>query len=223
MLVREWMTEDLIVVKEDTSMLKASKLLKEHDIRRLPVVNEEGRLVGIVSDRDIKDASPSKATTLEIHELHYLISEIKIRDIMTRDPLTVLSTDTVERAAQILEEKGYGSLPVVNSEDQLVGIITDHDIYKIYIEITGARYGGVQIALMFKDVPGALIPFLNLLHSYNANIVTLLSTECPDDMDCRRTYVHLRPMERNIENELIEKVKAEFNVQYWVREKLFEE
>ncbi len=222
MLVREWMTESVITVKTTTSMLEASKLLKEHNIRRLPVVDENGHVVGIVSDRDIKDASPSKATTLEIHELHYLVSEIKIADIMTKDITTILLTETVEKAAQILEEKGFGSLPVVNQDDVLVGIITDHDIYRIYVEITGTRYGGIQIAIILDDVPGALIPFLNLLHSFNANIVTLLSTECPDNEKCRKTYVHLRPLERNIENELIEAVKAEYKLQYWVREKLFE-
>ena len=92
MLIREWMTKDVITVTPDTSMLKASKLMKDHNIRRLPVLDGK-HVVGIVSDRDIRAASPSKATTLDMHELYYLLSEVKVKDIMTSDPVTVYDTD----------------------------------------------------------------------------------------------------------------------------------
>ncbi len=222
MLVREWMTEDVVTVTPNCSMLKASKLMKDNKFRRLPVINEKKEVVGIVSDRDIKDASPSKATTLAIHELHYLLSEIQIKDIMTHDPITVSYIDTVETATSILEKHGFGSLPVVNDKDEIVGIITDHDIFKIYVEVTGSRYGGIQIALSFKDSVGVLIPFLDLLHQHKASLVTLLSTECQDDDTCRRVYVHLQPMDRSAENKLIEEIREKFTLLYWVREKLFE-
>ncbi len=222
MLIREWMTEDVVTVSPTCSMLKASKLMKDNKIRRLPVINEKKEVVGIVSDRDIKDASPSKATTLAIHELHYLLSEIQIKDIMTADPITVLNTDTVESATYILEKNGFGSLPVVNEDDELVGIITDADIFKIYVAVTGSHYGGIQIALSFTEGVGILRPFLDLLHEHNASLVTLLSTECPEDRKARRVYVHLQPMDRSAENKLIEEIKEKFKLLYWVREKLFE-
>ena len=95
MLIREWMTKDVITVTPDTSMLKASKLMKDHNIRRLPVLDGK-HVVGIVSDRDIRAASPSKATTLDMHELYYLLSEVKVKDIMTSDPVTVYDTDAVD-------------------------------------------------------------------------------------------------------------------------------
>ena len=98
MLIREWMTKDVITVTPDTSMLKASKLMKDHNIRRLPVLDGK-HVVGIVSDRDIRAASPSKATTLDMHELYYLLSEVKVKDIMTSDPVTVYDTDAVDAAA----------------------------------------------------------------------------------------------------------------------------
>ena len=97
MLIREWMTKDVITVTPDTSMLKASKLMKDHNIRRLPVLDGK-HVVGIVSDRDIRAASPSKATTLDMHELYYLLSEVKVKDIMTSDPVTVYDTDAVDAA-----------------------------------------------------------------------------------------------------------------------------
>jgi acetoin utilization protein AcuB len=95
MLLKNWMTREIITVTPETSMMKASKILKDQNIHRLPVVEENGKLVGIVSDRDIKDASPSKATTLDVHELYYLLSEIKIKDIMTRNPHTINEEATV--------------------------------------------------------------------------------------------------------------------------------
>ena len=147
MLIREWMTKDVITVTPDTSMLKASKLMKDHNIRRLPVLDGK-RVAGIVSDRDIRAASPSKATTLDMHELYYLLSEVKVKDIMTSDPVTVYDTDAVDAAALIMENKGIGGLPVVDGSGELVGIITDHDIFRVLVDFCGASKGGLQLAFM---------------------------------------------------------------------------
>lgn len=119
MLIREWMTTAVISAKEDASMLKVSKLMKEHGIKRVPVVDDEMKLIGIVSDRDIKEASPSKATTLDIHELSYLLSELKIKDIMTKEPVSVSPMDTIEQVALIMLEKKLTGLPVVDWEKSL--------------------------------------------------------------------------------------------------------
>ena len=143
MLIREWMTKDVITVTPDTSMLKASKLMKDHNIRRLPVLDGK-HVVGIVSDRDIRAASPSKATTLDMHELYYLLSEVKVKDIMTSDPVTVYDTDAVDAAALLMENKGIGGLPVVDGSGELVGIITDHDIFRVLVDFCGASKGGHQ-------------------------------------------------------------------------------
>ena len=143
MLIREWMTKDVITVTPDTSMLKASKLMKDHNIRRLPVLDGK-RVVGIVSDRDIRAASPSKATTLDMHELYYLLSEVKVKDIMTSDPVTVYDTDAVDAAALLMENKGIGGLPVVDGSGELVGIITDHDIFRVLVDFCGASKGGLH-------------------------------------------------------------------------------
>ena len=96
MLVKEWMTQNVLTITADTSMMKASRLMKEKNVRRLPVIDEDNRVIGIVSDRDIKDASPSKATTLDMHELYYLLSELKVKDIMTKTPVCAKETDSVE-------------------------------------------------------------------------------------------------------------------------------
>src|SRR4030042_2347076 len=98
MLVKGWMTSDVMTIDEDTSMMKASQIMKENNIRRLPVMHK-GKLVGMVTDRDIKKASPSKATTLDIHELYYLLSELKVKDIMRKSLVSVGPEETVEKAA----------------------------------------------------------------------------------------------------------------------------
>ena len=115
--------------------------MKDHHIRRIPVVDENGQVVGIISDRDVRDASPSKATTLDMYEMHYLLAELKAKNIMTAKPITVKPTDTVEQAALIMLDNKVGGLPVVDDSGKLVGIISDHDVFKALVDITGARMG----------------------------------------------------------------------------------
>jgi len=104
MLVKEWMSKKLITVSENTSMMRALRAMKDHKIRRLPVVNNV-KLVGIITDRDLKEASPSKASTLDVHELYYLLSEIKIKDLMVKNPITVGPDESVEKAAAIMLDR----------------------------------------------------------------------------------------------------------------------
>ena len=108
MLVKDWMTKDPVTITDETSMMKAIHLMKERRFRRLPVIRE-GKLVGMVTDRDLKEASPSKATTLDVHELYYLLAELHIKEIMTQNPLAVSPDDTVEHAAQLMLEHTISS------------------------------------------------------------------------------------------------------------------
>ncbi|WP_035068490.1 CBS domain-containing protein [Nitratidesulfovibrio termitidis] len=218
MLIREWMTQDVITVTPDTSMMKASKILKENRIRRLPVVDAEGRLIGIVSDRDIKEASPSKATTLDMHELYYLLSEIKVKDIMTRDPFTVRADDTVETVALNMIEKRIGGLPVVDDAGKLVGIISDSDVFKVLITITGVRHGGVQFAFELENTPGTLKPIVDTLREHNARIISILTSMDDSSGPTRRVYIRILPMDRAEENRIIEAVKSRFTLMYWARD-----
>ncbi|HCG04409.1 MAG TPA: hypothetical protein DEV75_04940 [Desulfovibrio sp.] len=218
MLIREWMTQDVITVTPDTSMMKASKILKENRIRRLPVVDADGRLIGIVSDRDIKEASPSKATTLDMHELYYLLSEIKVKDIMTRDPFTVRADDTVETVALNMIEKRIGGLPVIDDAGKLVGIISDSDVFKVLITITGVRHGGVQFAFELENTPGTLKPIVDTLREHNARIISILTSMDDSTGPTRRVYIRILPMDRAEENRIIEAVKGRFPLMYWARD-----
>lgn len=222
MQIRDWMSTQVITATAETSMLKVSKMMKEYNIRRVPIVDAQRKVIGIVSDRDVKDASPSKATTLDMHELYYLLSEIKARDIMTPDPVTVNVSDTVERVAVLMLERSLGGLPVLNDDGTLAGIITDHDLFKVLVEITGVRYGGVQIAIDVEDVPGAMRPILDVLNNHHASLVSMLTSDSKQGPHLREVYLRIRPMERSEENRVVEALKQRFNVLYWVREKVHE-
>lgn len=222
MLIRDWMTTEVITATPETSMLKVSKMMKEYDIRRVPVVDSQNKVIGIVSDRDVKDASPSKATTLDMHELYYLLSEIKVRDIMTPDPVTVEVRDTVERVALLMQERSIGALPVVDDEGSLVGIITDHDVFKVLVQITGVRHGGLQVALDVEDLPGVMRPIFDLLREYDASLISMLSSDSKRGGNWREVFLRIRPMERAVENRLVEALHERFDLLYWVREKVHE-
>lgn len=220
MLIRHWMTKDVITITPETSMLKANKLMKEHDIRRLPVVDAHMRVVGIVSDRDIKSASPSQATTLDMHELYYLLSELKIKDIMTPNPICITPVDTVETAAMLMESKDIGGLPVTDEDNRLVGIITDHDVFKVLLNITGARQGGTQLAFNVQDKPGTMRPIFDALRAHHASIISILSSNDAEGNGMRHVFVRIRPMEKAEEEQMLEVLKKDFNLIYWAQRKV---
>jgi len=136
MLVKYWMSRNVVTIDANDSMQDAMKLLKEHDIRMLPVM-KNGKLVGIVTDRDLKRASASDATSLEIHELLYLVTKIKVKDIMTKDPITVPPDYTAEETAQVLLDGKISGAPVVDDGGQVVGTITQTDLFRVLISLTG--------------------------------------------------------------------------------------
>ena len=163
MLVKNWMTTNLITIDEEESMHTAIKLMKENRIRRLPVV-KKGKLAGIVTNLDINRESASRATSLAINELNYLIDKIKIKNIMTKKNLKTISpTDTIEEAALIMSEEKIGVLPVVE-DGKLLGIITESDLFKVLISMTGVRQGGIQFAFELQDKPGSIKEVADVLY-----------------------------------------------------------
>ena len=195
MPVQNWMTTDVVSVGPDTSLLKVGKLMKDHHIRRIPVVDDNGQVVGIISDRDVRDASPSKATTLDMYEMHYLLAELKAKNIMTAKPITVKPTDTVEQAALIMLDNKVGGLPVVDDNGKLVGIISDHDVFKALVDITGARMGGLQFAIELPDQPGTARPLFDLLRAHNARLLSVLTVSNADGN--RQLFIRVRDLENS--------------------------
>jgi acetoin utilization protein AcuB len=181
MNVAKRMKRNPVFVDEGDSMKKAMDLLKEHEIRHLPVLKDGERLVGILSERDIKQASPSPATALEIREIYYLLDKVKVKQIMTRRPYTVSSSAPIEEAALIIREKKIGCLPVVD-DGKLVGILTETDIIDAFIAGMGVNGPGYRIELVLQNRPGKLLELLKLLKDFEANVVSV-ATAAHDDPD----------------------------------------
>ncbi len=217
MLIKNKMTRDPITVLTETSMLQASKLMKENGIHRLPVVDAEGKLIGIVSDRDIKEAQPSKATALEVHELYYLLSELKIKNIMTSSPTYVTAEDTVERAAMIMLDKRVGGLPVVDANLKVVGIITDTDIFRVFVEISGVRSGGVQFGVEISSEPGSLKPVLDKLRDTGARVATIV-TNYEVEGPLRHVYIRILPMDAEQEATVRKALEDKYTILFWAKD-----
>ena len=222
MLVKAWMTTDVVTVHEDTPITKASIVMKERNIRSLPVVNKEGKLLGIVTDRHLKAALPSKATTLDIYELHYLISRIKVKDLMTRDPVFVRPDETVEFGAVLMLENKISSLPVINEEDSLIGIITQTDVFKVLINITGVYSGGIQFALSLEDRPGSIREVADLIRSHGGRLVSILSTCETAGHGRHNVYIRTRSLPEDKSRDLVRDLEKKFAVLYTARDFLEE-
>lgn len=131
-LIKDWMTRSVITVTPETTLPVAHKLMDEHKVRRLPVV-EDGRLLGIITRGDVRGAEPSQATSLSIWELNYLLANLQITEIMTKNPITVSSEATISDAAQLMMANKVSGLPVLDASGKIVGIITESDIFRLVV------------------------------------------------------------------------------------------
>jgi acetoin utilization protein AcuB len=166
------MTRDPVVVHDDTPIDEAMKVMRDNKVRRLPVLDKKGALAGIVSERDLLYASPSPATSLSIYELHYLLSKIKVASVMTEEVITVTEDTPLEEAARIMADNKIGGLPVV-SDGELGGIITETDLFKIFLELLGAREMGVRLTMLVPDEKGMLAKVTGKIAELGGNIVSL--------------------------------------------------
>jgi len=174
MYVKDWMTTDPVVVSPETPILQAQRIMRQRKIRRLPVV-KGSKLVGIVTYRDIIEASPSSATTLSIHELHYLLSKLTVGEIMAKELVVVSPNDTAEHAVLLGAEKGVGALPVVH-KGKLIGIATEADIVRAYLTMLGAKEDLIRITLKDVDVGrGTLREIAQVVEDAGAELVSIFS------------------------------------------------
>jgi acetoin utilization protein AcuB len=172
MLVGERMSKPVITIQKDLPIQDALALMKRESVRRLPVVDDRGRLIGMVSESDLLHASPSDVTSLSIWELNYLLSKITVDEIMTKEVISITEDTPLEEAARIMADNKIGGLPVVRDKD-VAGIITETDLFKIFLELLGAREAGVRVAALVQDVPGKLAEVTSAIHNAGGNIIAL--------------------------------------------------
>ena len=172
MLVRERMTRHPVTVSPEASISEALDLMRREKVRRLPVLDKRGRLVGIVLEKDLLYASPSPATSLSIYEMHYLLSRLTVAEVMSQEVITVDEITPLEEAARIMTDNRIGGLPVMRG-DQLVGIITETDLFKVFLEMLGAREKGVRLTLQVPDQKGVLASITSAIAALGGDIVSL--------------------------------------------------
>jgi len=187
MLVGNRMTHPVITITPDTTLPDALAKMKVEKVRRFPVVDKRGKLVGIVSDNDLLNASPSGATTLSIWELNYLLSKITIEKVMNREVITVTEDTPIEEAARIMADHEIGGLPVMRG-DSVVGIITETDLFKILLELLGARSPGIRVTVLIEDEPGRLEQLTDAVHHAHGNFVSIASFMGESSMDVMITF-----------------------------------
>jgi acetoin utilization protein AcuB len=195
MLVENWMNPKVITVDANDSMLDATKILKEHQIRHLPVL-KNGKLVGIITDRDLKRASPSDATSLEAHELLYIVANIKVGEIMTKNPITVPYNYTVEEAAEILMKHRISGMPVVDKDGKVVGTITQTDIFRVLLSLTGLSTRGIHFAFLLEDRPGSIKDVTDVIRTYGGRLASILSSYERAPAGHRHVYVRAYDVNR---------------------------
>ena len=154
MLVEQRMSHPVIAIHPDMAIHDAQNLFKQEKIRRAPVIHK-GELVGIVSDQDLMNATPSQATSLSRWEMNYLLSKLTVEEIMTKNVITIDEDTPIEQAARIMADKKIGGLPVVR-EGKVAGMITETDLFKVFLELMGARDMGVRVTALVEDQPGIL-------------------------------------------------------------------
>ena len=170
MLVGERMSRPVITVTADSPIMEAFDLLKRDKIRRAPVI-KDGKMVGIISDHDLLNASPSQATTLSVYELPYLLGKIKVQDVMSTQVISVTEDTPIEEAARIMADNKIGGLPVVQ-DNKVVGIITETDLFKIFLELLGAREPGIRVAALVPNDPGELSQLTKAIFNIGGNILS---------------------------------------------------
>jgi acetoin utilization protein AcuB len=173
MLVRKKMKKDLVTVTKDDKMTTAKKLLKEKNIRHLPVVDGK-KLIGLVTNMDIRKAEASPATSLEIRELHYLLDKLTVGEIMTRNVITIPPDISIEEATTLLHDNRIGCLPVVE-DGNLVGILTENDVMDILIDVMGMKEKGSRLEIVVDDMPGALAELTKIIKEHNVNITSVVT------------------------------------------------
>ena len=180
MFVRDNMSSPPLTITPDVPFQEALKIMRDNHFRRLPVVDKNGKLVGIVSERDLLYASPSPASTLSVWEMNYLLSKITVEKVMTRDVVTTTPDTPLERAAYQLAQHKFGGLPVVDEDNHPIGIITETDIFKALVEMFGGGETGLRLTLHVPGNKGVLAKIATAVFEQNGNIISVGTFDVDD-------------------------------------------
>jgi acetoin utilization protein AcuB len=199
MLIKEYMTPQPITVEEGISVIDAAKSMKENNVRRFPVLRGDA-LVGIVTDRDLRSAGPSQVISFDaaerelMPELHSLLSQISVKEIMSRHVITVDPEQTIVTAAVLMLKHRISGLPVVDSKGALVGIVTEKDIFKVLVDFSGINLGKTVLAFRLKDRPASIKEAADAIREHDGRLASILTSYSEEDPGFRRVYFRIRDL-----------------------------
>jgi acetoin utilization protein AcuB len=195
MIISNVMTKNPVFINPEMSANDIRSVMIEEKIGHLPVLDKENALVGIITKEDLANARPSKATSLDMYEISYLLSKLLAKDIMVKNVITVEENEVVEEAARIMADKGIGCLPVMWGK-LLVGIITDTDLFRLFVKAFGARRKGIRITFSLTEQPGQLAKFAGAIAERGGNIASFITNE-GDDLSRRRVTCKVEGLSRD--------------------------
>jgi acetoin utilization protein AcuB len=217
MPVKDWMSKDLVTIDADTSILKASRVMKQNEIQHLPVLSK-GRLAGIVSDRDLKEATPSKATTLDIHEMYHLLDTITVKSLMPKKLFTITPGETVEKAAAVMLKHHISALPVVDAQGTLAGILSKGDVFRAFVSISGIYQGPLAMGLELPDQPGYIKQVTDVIREHGGRIASIMTRYEGAPEGFKRVYI--RAKEVKDEKALRKELESKHKILYYFIEKV---
>lgn len=218
MLVKDWMHTNVITLDVADTMQHAINVSMENRINMMPVL-EDGKLVGIVTDRDLKRASPSDAAMLDMQQVLYHLSRLEVGAIMTRYPITVPIDHTIEEAAEVFMTRKISGAPIVDSHGNMQGIITKNDLFKAMIALTGLSKRGVQFGFLLEDRPGSIKEITDVIRDYGARLVSILSTYEKAPEGYRYVYIRAFKINRDKFTALVKELQAKAKMVYMVDHK----
>lgn len=215
MLVKDWMNKTVITIDENQSTMDAMHLMDEHGVTMLPVVKAD-KVVGIITRRNLQKVSTVDVVGLEVHEIFYKIAKTKVKEVMTRDPITIPFDYTMEETARILFKNKISDAPVVDHEGKVVGIITQTDLFGVFVSLTGVGEKGIQFAFMLEDQPGSLKMIDDIIRKYGCRVASVLRSYVQVQEGYCNIYMRIRDLDRSKLPQLKEELRQKATLLYMI-------
>ena len=225
MLVREYMTPNPMSVSEDQSILETAELMKKHKVRRFPVLSGN-QLIGIVTDRDLRSAAPSQVVSFDTQErelmpeLHSLLSGITIKEVMSREVITIHPEQTIVAAAQLMLKHRMSGIPVTDAAGQLLGILTETDIFKVLVDLSGVSSGKTTFAFQLEDRAGSIKEVADVIRKHGGLVASILTSHTLAASGWRRVYIRIGDLPPSELRALEEELRKQADLLYMIEDDL---
>lgn len=215
MLVKNWMSRPVVTVPPTASMQMARDLMNRHSIGALPVVRDD-KLVGLLTDRALRKAEASDATTLATYELSYILQKVEVSKLMQSNPVTIEFDNTLSEAADLFLEHDLDAVPVMAAKDQLMGILTRSDLSRAFLKLTSFGRRGIQFGIRLSDTPGAVMEIIGTVRDAGARLASLITTDSQSGKDMREAYLHIYQVNRDKLPDLLGELRRKGTLLYLV-------